>query len=475
MDSPFSADLLASLRGQPDALVDIILRQARLIEELRAQNELLLGLNASLRLQVHQLSARVRELEGKNLPPVAPFRRKRPDSGTVSHGKPGRKPGHPPAWKTPPGHVDEHIEVPLPHKCPQCSCALQPLGPLDQFIEDIIPARKHVTHLRTHQGFCPRCEQVVASTHARQVSFAGGASGTHLGARSLALACWLKHDLGLSFTKTCRSLREMGGISITPGGLAQLFQRVAKKLEGDYAASLERLLQSPSVHTDETGWYVGRPGASLCVFCTPQITHYRVVESKSRDAFHEVIAPDWQGVLVSDCLSVYDGATPNQQKCYAHHLKAIRQAVEAGGLMEEGSFLWRCRHLLHHAMEQREGWEKRAPPQREQELRALKLAARALLEKPIVDRPQEEAVRARLHKQIDHLFVFLEKDGVEATNNLAERQLRPAVIARKISCGQRTWKGALAWQVMTSLAASARQTAGSFIDQVVARCSFGAA
>ena len=343
--------------------------------------------------------------------------------------------------------------------------------PLDQYVEEAV-AQKHVTHLRTHQGWCPKCECVVASTPPRQVSWAGGAASTHLGPRALALACALKHQMGLSFAKTSEALRAMCGITISPGGLAQLFQRTATKLQPDYEALHEQLLKSPSVHTDETSWWVGGPKASLCVFCNPQATYYRVVESKNRDTFHEVIAPDWPGVLVSDCLSVYDDATPHQQKCYAHHLKAIERAIKEGADSQPGSFLHRSAHLLRHAMKLSEDWEKRAPPQREEQVRILKLAAQALLESPIVDKPLEEAVRVRLEKQKDHLFVFLEHEGVEATNNLAERQLRPAVIARKISCGQRTWEGAKAWQVHASLAASARQTATSFIDLVASRCSF---
>src|ERR1700682_3196833 len=80
--------------------------------------------------------------------------------------------------------------------------------------------------------------------------------------------------------------------------------------------------------------------------------------------------------------------------------------------------------------------------------------------------PNEEAVRKRLNKQRDHLFTFLDHDGVDATNNLAERQLRPAVIARKISCGNKTQKGARTWQILTSLAATCAQRATSFIAEI---------
>ena len=78
-------------------------------------------------------------------------------------------------------------------------------------------------------------------------------------------------------------------------------------------------------------------------------------------------------------------------------------------------------------------------------------------------------MRMRLWKQRDHLFTFLERADVPATNNLAERQLRPAVIARKISCGNKTLKGAQAWQALASVAATCRQTGRSFIQLVAER------
>ena len=78
-------------------------------------------------------------------------------------------------------------------------------------------------------------------------------------------------------------------------------------------------------------------------------------------------------------------------------------------------------------------------------------------------------MRMRLWKQRDHLFTFLERADVPATNNLAERQLRPAVIARKISCGNKTSSGALAWQMLASFAATCRQNGRSFTQFVAER------
>jgi hypothetical protein len=78
----------------------------------------------------------------------------------------------------------------------------------------------------------------------------------------------------------------------------------------------------------------------------------------------------------------------------------------------------------------------------------------------------EEKVRMRLWKQRDHWFTFLEHPDVPATNHLAERQLRPAVIARKISCGNKTEKGAAAWEVLASVAATCRQIGRSLIESI---------
>jgi hypothetical protein len=80
--------------------------------------------------------------------------------------------------------------------------------------------------------------------------------------------------------------------------------------------------------------------------------------------------------------------------------------------------------------------------------------------------PEEEVVHRRIFKQRDHLFEFLKHKEVPATNNQADGQLRPAVIARKISCGNRTPKGATTWKILTSLAVTSAQQNQSFKDLI---------
>jgi transposase len=142
----------------------------------------------------------------------------------------------------------------------------------------------------------------------------------------------LNKDLKLSMRKSCRILQEMFGIELSAGGLAQALERVATSLQGAYDQNLETLHQSQVIHTDETGWWVGGPGYTLWVFTNQETTYYRVVKHRDRATAKAILSADFQGVLVSDCLSIYDGLDGVQQKCYAHHLKALSKALrtEAG-------------------------------------------------------------------------------------------------------------------------------------------------
>jgi transposase len=95
--------------------------------------------------------------------------------------------------------------------------------------------------------------------------------------------------------KTCRVLQEMFGLSLRPGGLAQATGRIATALQGAYDESLETLRQSPVIHTDETGWWVGGPGYTLWVFTNPTTTYYRVVEHRDRATAQAILSDTFQG------------------------------------------------------------------------------------------------------------------------------------------------------------------------------------
>lgn len=412
-----------------------------------------------------QLEDRLEQVQKQAHRQAAPFRRAQ-EQRNPRPARPGRKAGHPASFRPKPEHIDQEVHVPL-EGCPHCGGAVCDKRPLTQYIEEIPVVRPRVTQLTTEEGFCPHCQQEVYSTHPLQTGRAGGAAATQLGPRALALACDLNKAKGLSMRQTVAILSQHFGLKITPGGLAQLVQRVGRKLQPDYEQMSLELRQSAVVHADETSWWVGGPGWWLWVFATAKLTFYVVIQSRAAAVALGVLGQDFAGVLVSDCLSIYDDLNPRQHKCYSHHLKAVSEALQTLG--EGGShYLLQVQGLLRTAILLKAMQGPTTDERFATCVSTLKERAHALLDSP---RPSvtEEKVRMRLYKQRDHLFTFLEHPDVPATNNLAERQLRPAVIARKVSCGNKTEKGATAWAVLASIAATCRQSGSPFIQWIAQR------
>lgn len=458
----YGRELLAQA---PEQLLGVIERQARAL--LTQQEELM-----AYQQQVEALQRQVKELEAKAaIGKVAPFRRE--ESKRVGAPKrSGRKGGHQGQWRVcpPPREDDEHIEV-LLEECPDCGNALERSGEraIEQTIIEAPVVKARVIRLKTYRNKCEHCHKQVQSRHPLQVSVATGAAGTHLGPRALGLAAALNKDLKLTMRKSCKVLEALLGIELSAGGLSQAMARVAGRLEGEYDKTLEQLRNSEVIHTDETGWWVGGPGYTLWVFTNDDATYYRIALHRTREEAKAVLGEHFKGVLVSDCLNIYDGIDGEQQKCYAHHLKALSEALksEAG---KASSYLLELRTLLHTAMV----LKKLQPDLSEDLMQQFRFTVEAKFEKllgspRVGDHPQavqEEKIRMRLYKQQDHLLTFLDYPQVEATNNLAERQLRPAVISRKLSCGNKTDRGATTWAILASLAATCEQRGDSFVEQV---------
>lgn len=458
-----TASSLQSLKQEPAKLIEIILRQAAALEELSKEVQELKKQNEELKQQIRDLndrndglSSKVQELEKTAARQAAPFRIADKDRKTDPK-KSGRPKGHPGVHRTIPEHVDQEIEVKL-ERCPHCQQTVEPGRPVVQYLEELPLLRPKVIKLTTYEGTCAHCQQQVRSSHPLQVSLAEGAAGVQLGPVALGVAAELNKKHGLTLRRTCAVLRQIFGLGLSPGGLSQALARLAQKLEPAYEKLIARLRDGPYVHSDETSWWVGGPGHWLWVFADKQTTVYQVSQGRGRHILTQTLGADYGGVLVSDCLSIYDGVNARQQKCYSHHLKAISKAMEQGS----SEYLSQLKAMLKAAMMLKslsaEGLNTAAQRQ------ALEQIAQRLLSQP---RPGiEEKIRLRLHKQQDHLFTFLDHPDVEATNNLAERQLRPAVIARKLSCGNKTPSGARTWQILASLAATCGQRLESFAKTV---------
>lgn len=410
------------------SLIKIIVDQAKLIEELQK---------------------RIEELEKSAKRPAAPFRieEKKRKQQKKKAGSPKGHKGH---FRTVSGPIDVREEVQLPC-CPKCGGRVANRKPVKQVIEELV-LRPYRVELLTYKGQCASCGQV-DSSHPFQTSHAVGSAGCHLGRQATTTALLLNYRYGMSKRKVCELFTDHFKLPLSVGGFVQMQHRMASSFKQEYEQLQEQVKAAEVVHVDETSWYVGAPKDWLWTFTNKDMTYYRVEENRNREVVSTVIGNNYQGVLVSDCLVVYDGVCDKQQKCYAHHLKAIGQALEHE---PESEYLIRWKELLKQAMEWKNLQHHLSSEDYETGCARLALQATELLKAPRPS-PREEKIGNRLEKQKDHLFTFLLQPNVDPTNNRAERSLRPAVIHRKISCGNKTRKGANTWQILASVITTTEQ------------------
>ena len=460
-----SSPTIVRLTEQVAKLTDEVKRLRTAFEHERNDNRLLRESLERAQEENRRLRELLEQAQREAARQAAPFRRrddKKKDDGDKK--PPGRKPGHPGHHRPVPDRVDEEHEVPL-DRCPECGGEIDDVRPIEQYIEEIPPVRPRVYRIVTYEAHCPRCGEV-RSTHPLQTSRGRGAAKVQLGPRALAVAAALNKVCGLTMRTTCRVLKDLLGLSLSPGGLSHAMDRIADRLCGRYEQLLEDIRGSPAVHADETSWYVGEPGWWLWTFTTPQTTVYRVDGSRGSQVVADVLGDEFAGMLVSDCLSSYDPSDYRKHKCIAHHLRAIAKAEEVP-TQQDPSYLSQWKLLLKSVIViHRLAVEGTLRPDDVADKRAaLQRWADALLEMP---RTQlgDVAVQNRLKKQRAHLLGCLEELAAEPTNNRAERSLRPAVIARKLSCGNKTDRGRTTWQVLASLGATCRQRGTDFIQHV---------
>ncbi|MFQ6035366.1 MAG: IS66 family transposase [Sedimentisphaerales bacterium] len=392
---------------------------------------------------------------------AAPFRREERKKIPPDKQKPpGRKPGHPGCCRRQPEHIDQTIEVALDN-CPKCSGPVKNIKRVEQTIEEIPPVRPWVVKLITYRGKCDRCG-VVGTYHPLQTSYGQGAAKIQLGPRALALAACLNKVHGLTMRKTCKVLYDLCGLRVTAGGLSQALSRVASRVKWIYEKLIEDIRGSPAVFADETSWWVGGPKYWLWVFTTAERTVYRVDQSRGSAVVRNILGDDFDGMLVSDCLSSYDPADYDKHKCIAHHLRAISKAMKYPHT-DDHWYLLAWRSFFHGVIALYNIREYLSEEDFAGKCKSMGHWRDKLLNE-LVSQPGDVAVRNRLLKQRKHLLGCLYEPAAEPTNNRAERALRAAVIARKVSCGNKTERGRDCWEILSSIGATCQQQTIDFVE-----------
>lgn len=243
-------------------------------------------------------------------------------------------------------------------------------------------------------------------------------------------------------------LGSLCGVSVSKGEIAELLHTVAEIGEVEYDALLGKVRGSPVVHGDETGWREDGKNGYLWSFSTPRVRYFTYNHSRAGAVVKEVLGDKFVGALVSDFYGGYNIYEGIKQRCWVHYIRDLKALAEkyataAPWVDAVLALYWRARESVKMNLS---GIERcRLRQGFESELLALALPYLKSKNAP------QRVLAQRIDRFLGELFVFVQYPEVPSENNAAERAIRPAVMARKISGGTRSPRGSKTNSVLRSL------------------------
>lgn len=352
----------------------------------------------------------------------------------------GAKPGHPGhGRKTVEDSEAERIEtVSAGPACPYCGGALEHKEYRDRSVIDSQPLRAEPVLYLLERARCPRCGKTVQARAPEVLP------KSLYGNQLVTQAVFLHYRQGIPMGRLCDQL----GIGL--GAVFEILHRMAALFRGGMPKLIAQYRQAPVRHADETGWRTdGRSGyAWLFASATVSLILFRA--TRSAQAPKEVLGAEaLDGVLVVDRYNAYNKSPCALQYCYAHLLRDVEDlAKEFPGEGEVLGFTSTLIPLLAEAMHL--SGKPLGDADYYAQASALKQQIVGLVEQPahhLGVRQMQDLFRDNAHR----LYHWVDNRAVPADNNRAERELRPTVIARKVSFGSQSDAGAKTREVLMSV------------------------
>jgi transposase len=365
----------------------------------------------------------------------------KPNSDPEAQAKQGgAPPGHP-------GHGRKGIEatrasrvidIPLKPSCPDCGRDLLDKRFRERSVLEIPPPKPEPILYRLGKGYCPHCRKVFQSQAPAVLPKA--LFGNQLTAHAACLH--YLHGIPLG-----RISNQMG---LLPGSLIPVMHRLAHLFKSVPPLLVEQYRQAAVRHADETSWRTDGHSGYAWLFCTANLSIFLFRGTRSgavpREIFGDKPLP---GVLVVDRYKGYNRMPCKLQYCYAHLMREGEDlAKEFPDNAEVNVFTATLIPLLATAMHLRS-----------QPLSDIQFYEQALLTKSqIISVCEQPALHLGIrHIQdifrdnADRLYHWVQDRNVPADNNRAERELRPTVIARKVSFGSQSDEGAKTREILMTV------------------------
>jgi transposase len=377
--------------------------------------------------------------------------------------KRGAPVGHP-GWIRPnPQHIDRTVDVPAPTICPHCQSAdLTPMKERTEHVQEdiVIRPRTLVTRYLHTQAFCPRCHRPVVQAGESELLNAP------IGPVAKSVAIYLRYRIGIPYRKTTELFREVFGLNFVPASALGFDRKAAAQGMPIYEDLRDKIRASDIVHADETSWRGDGVGHYVWFAGNQNLSFFHIDRHRSAEVAKNIFGKDFNGTLVRDRYSAYNGIGSDWQACIAHILTKAKEIKAEHALLPKidkdaatplfcDRLIDLCSQLCDTGKKLKSGqlpWKAAAKIEK-RFIRELN----ALCKQPLRFKPAETLRTYLAGPEQRFLFTFLRRPGVPPTNNHAEQSLRHLVIFRKICFGSRSESGLQTHSILPSLVQTARK------------------
>lgn len=433
---------------------------------------------ASMLEKQAQLDARIKELEARlkrnssnsSKPPSSDPPWQRPPPSPPSGRKPGGQPGHPGHFRAPlqPTAIVAHI----PKQCECCGCALCELpapcdpAPSRHQVMELPQAPIDIIEHQSHARTCPGCGHLTRAPIPAEIK--RSVVGPRLAA---ALSFWVaKGHMSRRFV--IEMLRAVYQVPLSLGALVACETEMAAALEKPYEAIQRAVRDALAINMDETSWrrFLERPW--VWVVSSAQAVLYGIRDSRASREVKALLGDlSAKRTVGSDRFGAYNGIPLEcRQLCWAHLIRDFVRMVELknGAEVVGQTGLDAAKETFVQWYRFKDGLIGRA------ELKVYIQTIRDKLEAVLQEQKlnslsaQARNFAGRIARQYPALWTFVEKEGVEPTNNDAERMLRTMVQWRKNSFGCHSAGGCRFAERIMSVIQTLRKQAKSIVDYLSA-------
>jgi transposase len=283
-----------------------------------------------------------------------------------------------------------------------------------------------VDHWILHRCDCPQCGKTAKSVLPPEVR-------TGYGPRLSAFIAEFSGIKAMSRSDVSQLCQSVLGIPIATGTIQKIVDRSSEAILPVYEHIGQTARSASCNYIDETSWFKENTLQWLWAMVNDRVAFYRIDPHRSKDAFQQLVK-DWEGILVSDSYGLYRSWVHGRQSCIAHLIRKAEALAE-----RKKPDLRRFGQIVAGHLRELIQFSKDPPSSRQwSEFYSTLLFTLSLWEE---DKNDAGRLARQIIREIDSLWFFLDHEGVDPTNNRAERALRFGVLWRKRSLGTQSEKG----------------------------------